>query len=104
MQRTDPPASSMVGTASGSRAALRSITAFCAGVRLAAARADSASKLLDAMSLLALGETLPEPARTQAVQAVNAWSQATTGDNWRTDRVRTAALLVFASPQFQVPR
>jgi hypothetical protein len=33
----------MVGTRSSSSVALRSITAFCAAVRLAAARSDSAS-------------------------------------------------------------
>lgn len=32
MQRTEPPASSMVGTRSGSSVALRSITAFCAAL------------------------------------------------------------------------
>jgi hypothetical protein len=38
MHRTEPPASSMVGTSSATMRAERSITAFCADVRLATAR------------------------------------------------------------------
>lgn len=67
-------------------------------------RADSAAKLLDQMAEQFLGEPLREPARTQALAALNAWTQASSGNDWRLHRVRTAALLLLASPPFQVPR
>ncbi|WP_374661647.1 DUF1800 family protein [Inhella sp.] len=68
------------------------------------AQADNAAKLLDRLAEQALGEPLREPARSQALTALNAWTQASSGNDWRLNRVRTAALLVFASPQYQVPR
>jgi len=66
--------------------------------------ADDPAKLVDRLSLLALGRVLPAQARTAVVSAVTAYSPATSGSNYRIDRVRQAAYLVFASPQYQVTR
>lgn len=66
--------------------------------------ADDPARLVDRLSLLALGRVLPAQARTAVVTAVTAYSPATSGSNYRLDRVRQAAYLVFASPQYQVTR
>jgi hypothetical protein len=67
-------------------------------------QADNAGKLLDLMAISLLGRTLPEPARSSSLQAVAAWTPQTEATNWRRNRVRTAAMLIFGSPQYQVPR
>ncbi|OAD39623.1 hypothetical protein LPB72_20385 [Hydrogenophaga crassostreae] len=59
-------------------------------------------KLVDRLSLLALGAPLPTAARMAVVNAVAAYTQQTSGNNYLTNRVRQAAYLVFASPNYQV--
>lgn len=62
---------------------------------------DSAA-LVDRLSLLALGEPLPATARTAVITAVNAYPSNTA--DGRSNRVKQAAFLVLASPQFQMTR
>jgi hypothetical protein len=66
------------------------------------ADAGDAGRLVDRLSLLALGEPLPAGARTAVITAVNAFPHRTTSD--RINRVRQAAFLVFASPQYHLVR
>lgn len=66
------------------------------------ADATNAATLVDRLSLLALGEPLPTASRTAVINAVNAFASNT--DSGRTNRVKQAAFLVFASPQFQMTR
>ncbi len=86
------PASSVPG-AVGTRA---NLAAF-------AADAADAAKLVDRLAVLATGAPLPGAARSTVVNAVQAVSSANGGD-WANERVRQAAYLVFASPQYQVQR
>ncbi len=69
----------------------------------AADAADSA-KLVDRIATLAIGQPLPPGPRAQAITAVNFWDATTSSDNWRNERVRAAAYLVFGSPQYQIVR
>mgnify|MGYP001764965099 CR=1 FL=1 len=64
--------------------------------------ARNAAALVDRLSMLALGETLPSVSRTAVINAVNAFSSNTA--DGRLNRVRQAAFLVFSSPQYQVVR
>lgn len=66
------------------------------------ADAGDAARLVDRLSLLALGEPLPTGSRTAVINAVNAFPSGTTSE--RTNRVRQAAFLVFASPQYHLVR
>lgn len=66
------------------------------------ADASDPGALVDRLSLLLLGEPLPAVPRGRVVEAVQAVSVSSA--NWRTARVREAAYLVMASPQYQVPR
>jgi uncharacterized protein (DUF1800 family) len=61
-------------------------------------------RLVERMSLLALGRALPAEANQQVVNAVNAWTQQNAGDDWQKWRVRTAAYLTFGSVHYQVQR
>jgi hypothetical protein len=65
--------------------------------------ADDPAALVDRLSMLALGETLPAGPRAQVIQAVSAYAPVN-NDTVRRNRVRQAAYLVFASPQYQVIR
>jgi len=69
-------------------------------VNLAAMSTDAANAgtLVDRLSMLALGRTLPATARAEVVKAVEA-----SGSN-AANRVKTAAYLVFGSPQYHVHR
>jgi len=69
-------------------------------VNLAAMSTDAANAgtLVDRLSMLALGRTLPATARTEVVKAVEA-----SGSN-AANRVKTAAYLVFGAPQYHVQR
>jgi hypothetical protein len=67
------------------------------------ADAGDAPKLVDRLSQLAVGGTLPSPARNAVIQAVQTYGVAAS-DRWRTERVQQAAFLVFAAPQYQVQR
>jgi uncharacterized protein (DUF1800 family) len=60
--------------------------------------------LVDRLSRMALGTTLPLAARAQVIAAVRAYTTANSGTAWRQNRVRQAAYLVFASPQYQLSR
>ncbi len=66
-----------------------------------AADTDDPAKLVDRLSALAVGGPLPAAARSQIVSAVAAFTSANSTE-WRAERVKQAAYLVFASPNFQV--
>ena len=68
------------------------------------ADAPDAAKLVDRLSMLALGQALPSGPRTEVINAVSWWTAARDATNWQTNRVKTAAYLVFASPNYQVLR
>ena len=65
--------------------------------------AGDAGKLVDRMSSLVLGQPLPPIPRGEVIKAVSTWTSATDRD-WQTWRVKTAAYLLFASPNYQVQR
>jgi len=67
------------------------------------ADAADAAKLVDRFSLLASGAPLPAAARTEIIDAVAAYTSQNSS-TWKTERVRQAAYLVFATPAFQVQR
>ncbi|MCU0927484.1 MAG: DUF1800 domain-containing protein [Hydrogenophaga sp.] len=62
------------------------------------------ARLVDRLSLLALGEPLPTASRNAVIQAVSAYTQQNSGNDHLINRVRQAAYLVFASPQYQITR
>jgi hypothetical protein len=64
--------------------------------------APDAAKLVDRLSLLALGQPLQGNARTAVVNATAWWTAQNVGTNWQKFRVHTAAFLIFSSPQYQV--
>ena len=68
------------------------------------ADAADAGKLVDRLSLIATGQPLPTATRTEIVKAVSWWTATTDKANWQANRVKTAAYLVFATPNFQVER
>ncbi len=68
------------------------------------ADAADAAKLVDRLSNLALGQPLPATPRAEVIKAVQWWTASTDATNWQRNRVRAAAYLVFASPQYQVQR
>jgi uncharacterized protein (DUF1800 family) len=68
------------------------------------ADAGDAARLVDRISLLALGQPLPAASRTAVVDAVSAFTQQNNGNDYRLNRVRQAAYLIFASPQYQLIR
>jgi hypothetical protein len=75
-------------------------------VDLSAFTADAADaeKLVDRLSLLALGQALPSAPRNKVIAAVSWWTDKTDATNWKTKRVKAAAYLVFGSPNYQVLR
>jgi hypothetical protein len=68
------------------------------------ADAADASKLVDRLSVIATGQALPAATRTEIIKAVSWWTATTDKTNWQSNRVKTAAYLVFATPNFQVER
>jgi uncharacterized protein (DUF1800 family) len=66
--------------------------------------AADAAKLVDRLSTLAIGQALPARPRAEVIKAVSWWTASTDSANWQLDRVKTAAYLVFASPNYQVQR
>ena len=66
--------------------------------------AADAAKLVDRLSLLALGQVLPSAPRAKVIDAVSWWTVSTDAINWKTNRVKAAAYLVFGSPNYQVLR
>ena len=68
------------------------------------ADAPDAAKLVDRISLMVLGAPLPDASRTKTIEAVSWWTSSRDATNWQLNRVKAAAYLVFASPQYQVLR
>jgi uncharacterized protein (DUF1800 family) len=68
------------------------------------ADAPDAAKLVDRISLMVLGAPLPNASRTKTIEAVSWWTSSRDSTNWQLNRVKAAAYLVFASPQYQVLR
>jgi uncharacterized protein (DUF1800 family) len=66
--------------------------------------AADAGKLVDRLALLATGAPLPSAARTEVVRATETFTQQSAGNGWKGERVKQAALLVFATPAYQVQR
>jgi hypothetical protein len=66
--------------------------------------AADAGKLVDRLALLATGAPLPSAARTEVVRATETFTQQSVGNTWKSERVKQAALLVFATPAYQVQR
>ena len=66
--------------------------------------AADAGRLVDRLSLVAMGQPMPATARAELVKAVSWWTDTVDKDTWRLNRVRTAAYLVFGSPDYQVQR
>ena len=75
-------------------------------VDLSAFTADAAdaAKLVDRLSLLALGAALPATPRQKVIDAVAWWTDKTDATNWKANRVKAAAYLVYGSPNYQVQR
>jgi Protein of unknown function (DUF1800) len=75
-------------------------------VNLSAFEADVAdpAKLVDRLSALALGRKLAPAPRDKVIAAVAWWTPATDSANWKANRLKTAAYLVFGSPDYQVLR
>jgi uncharacterized protein (DUF1800 family) len=59
------------------------------------------AKLVDRFSNLVIGEPLAASTRGTIIQAVSAWNASTSND-WKMQRLATAAYLVFATPAYQV--
>jgi hypothetical protein len=72
-------------------------------VDLSAFEADAEQPLvlLERLAALATGGRLTGESKGLILPAITAWD-ASNSNTWRTDRVRTAAYLVFASPEYQV--
>jgi hypothetical protein len=68
------------------------------------ADAADAAVLVDRISNLALGRTLPSTARSEVIRATAWWTSSNDPTNWRVNRVRTAAFLVYGSPHYNVQR
>ena len=66
--------------------------------------AADAAVLVDRLSRLALGQALPSGPRAKVIEAVSWWTDKTDAKNWKTQRVKAAAYLVFGSPNYQVLR
>ncbi|HEY4065846.1 MAG TPA: DUF1800 domain-containing protein [Burkholderiaceae bacterium] len=66
--------------------------------------AASPSALVDRLSMLALGTTLPATPRQSVITAVSYFTSTNDAANWQLDRVKAAAYLVLASPNYQVIR
>jgi uncharacterized protein (DUF1800 family) len=75
-------------------------------VDLSAFEPDAAdpARLVDRLSLLALGAPLPSAARGAVIDATAAFTRANSGADYLKYRARTAAYLVFAAPQYHVIR
>ncbi|WP_083613828.1 DUF1800 family protein [Rhizobacter sp. OV335] len=66
------------------------------------ADATDAAKLVDRLSMLAIGQLLPAGPRTDVIAAVSVSGSST--DAQKLNRVKMAAYLVFGSPNYQVQR
>jgi uncharacterized protein (DUF1800 family) len=68
------------------------------------ADAADAAKLVDRLSVITTGQALPTATRAEIIKAVSWWTVSTDKTSWQINRVKTAAYLVFATPNFQVQR
>ena len=66
--------------------------------------AADAAALVDRIAVLALGQPLAGAPRDEVIKAVALWTPAIDKDNWQVNRVKTAAYLVFGSPNYQMQR
>lgn len=66
--------------------------------------ASTPDKLVDNLSLLAIGRVLAPTPRAKVLEAVNWWTSKNAPTTWQDERVATAAFLVFASPDYQIQR
>jgi hypothetical protein len=66
--------------------------------------AADAAGLVDRLSVLATGAPLPAAPRDKVIAAVAWWTDQNDPTNWKTNRVKAAAYLVFGSPNYQVLR
>ena len=75
-------------------------------VDLSAFTADAADAggLVDRLSVQALGQALPATPRQKVIDAVAWWTVQNDPVNWKINRVRAAAYLVYGSPNYQVQR
>ena len=75
-------------------------------VDLSAFTADAAdaAKLVDRIALLATGKPLAATPRQKVIDAVAWWTDKTDATNWRINRVKAAAYLVYGAPDYQVQR
>lgn len=64
--------------------------------------AADAEKLVDRLSMLALGKPLQGAARATVVKDVAYWTAARDSANWKQYRINVAAYLIFASPHYQI--
>lgn len=67
-------------------------------------QASDPAALVDAMATRALGAPLPGTVRSKVIDAVSAFDANSDRTQWQINRVRQAAYLVFASPQYQIQR
>jgi hypothetical protein len=68
------------------------------------ADAADAPQLVDRLANLALGAPLSPELRTSTIDAVQWWTASTDSATWKLNRVRTAAHLIFGSPNYQIQR
>ncbi len=66
--------------------------------------AADAAKLVDRIALLALGRPLPATPRQKVIDAVAWWDVNRDATNWKINRVKAAAYLVYGAPNYQVQR
>jgi uncharacterized protein (DUF1800 family) len=66
--------------------------------------APDAARLVDRLATIAIGQPLPAGPRAEVIKAVSLFNASNDPAKWQVDRARTAAYLVFASPQYQVQR
>ena len=68
------------------------------------ADAADATKLVDRIATTVLGQPMQGAARDKVIAAAGWFTSTNSPADWRDNRVRAAAYLVFASPQYQVLR
>lgn len=78
------------------------------GTRIDLTRFDSyaadPAALVDRLSILAVGGRLPTAARSAVIDAARTFNPTTDPDNWRINRIRQAAFLIYSSPHYQIQR
>ncbi len=78
------------------------------GTRIDLTRFDSYAAdpeaLVDRLSVLAVGGRLPAAARTAVIDAARTFNPTNDPNNWRINRIRQAAFLIYSSPHYQIQR